>query len=70
MDDITISVNLDAIKIRDYPLIVRAARGETEPDALIEILERASPGAGDLPIRYMRIIMQRLAEALQDEQKN
>ncbi len=69
-DTIEVTINIDALRIADFPLIMRAGRGELEPERLVELVERISPGASNLPIRYLRVIMQRLAESLQDEQKN
>lgn len=52
-----IVINTDAITIADLPLLVRAGRGELDGEALVALCERVVPGARDLPIRYLRVIL-------------
>jgi hypothetical protein len=59
-----IVVNTDAITIADLPLLVRAARGELDGEALVELCERVTPGARTLPIRYLRVILNAINDAI------
>lgn len=52
-----IAINTDAITIADLPLLLRAAQGMLDGEALVELCERVSPGARKLPIRYLRVIL-------------
>ncbi len=59
-----IVVNTDAITIADLPLLMRAARGELDGEALVELCERVTPGARTLPIRYLRVILNAINDAI------
>lgn len=59
-----IVVNTDAITIADLPLLVRASRGELDGEALVALCERVVPGARELPIRYLRVILDAINQAV------
>ncbi len=66
MADITtdIVINTDAITIADLPLLLRASRGELDGEALVALCERVSPGASQLPIRYLSVILNAINAAI------
>lgn len=64
MAETNIVVNTDAITIADLPLLIRASRGELDGEALVELCERVVPGARKLPIRYLRVILNAINDAI------
>lgn len=60
-----ISIDTDKIKIGDLPLLLRAAQGTLDGEALVELCERVSPGARELPIRYLRVILNAINATLE-----
>jgi hypothetical protein len=62
-EDITeLTINIDALRIRDYATLMRVANNTATPDEVIELLERVYPGAADLPLRALPILARKIAD--------
>jgi hypothetical protein len=57
-----VTVNIDALRIRDYATLMRIANNTATPEEVIELLERVYPGAAELPLRALPILARKIAD--------